>query len=166
MFRPRLIDANKVGAPVSMVLNFRRGKLVDIEINNNAACGYDVRAELLGETGSVLLRAPVYSEIHTALTRQAAYPADWRPRFADAYRLQNRAWLKAIETGAPSSVAANAWDGHCATLVAEAGPASPAAGPKWRSKCPPGLRSIAEGRYIGGYNGWLAIARRPHADLL
>jgi myo-inositol 2-dehydrogenase/D-chiro-inositol 1-dehydrogenase len=130
VFRPRLIDANKVGAPVFMVMETRGGQLVNVEINNNAAYGYDVRAELVGETGSVFLRAPVHSEIHTALTRQEAYPADWRPRFAEAYRLQNRAWLKAIETGVPSSVAANAWDGYYATLVAEAGLASLAAGHK------------------------------------
>ncbi len=128
VFRPKLVDQTKVGAPVMMVLETVTGQLVNVEINNNAAYGYDVRGELVGESGSVFLRAPVNSEIHTALTRQESYPADWRPRFAEAYRLQNRAWLKAIQTGIPSPIAANAWDGYCATLVAEAGVASLAAG--------------------------------------
>jgi myo-inositol 2-dehydrogenase / D-chiro-inositol 1-dehydrogenase len=130
VFRPQMADPARTGAPVFMVLETTGGQLVNVEINNNAAYGYDVRGELVGESGSVVLRAPVHSEIHTALTRQEAYPADWRPRFAEAYRLQNRAWLRAIQTGVPSAVAATAWDGYCATLVAESGVASLAAGHK------------------------------------
>ena len=47
------------------------------------------------------------------------YAADWRPRFAEAYRLQNAAWLKSFETGVLAG--ASAWDGYAATLLAEAG---------------------------------------------
>jgi myo-inositol 2-dehydrogenase / D-chiro-inositol 1-dehydrogenase len=128
VFRPRMVDPAKTGAPVFMVLETNGGQLVNVEINNNAAYGYDVRGELVGESGSVFLRGPVHSEIHTGLTRQESYPADWRPRFAEAYRLQNRAWLRSIQTGIPSPIAADAWDGYCATLVAEAGVASLTAG--------------------------------------
>jgi myo-inositol 2-dehydrogenase/D-chiro-inositol 1-dehydrogenase len=35
-----------------VVLETDGGQLVNIEINNNAAYGYDVRGELVGETGS------------------------------------------------------------------------------------------------------------------
>jgi myo-inositol 2-dehydrogenase/D-chiro-inositol 1-dehydrogenase len=49
------------------------------------------------------------------------FDADWRPRFADAYRLQNKAWINAIASGATDPRLANAWDGLCSTLVAEAG---------------------------------------------
>ena len=126
VFRPRLADPNKVGAPVFMVLTTAAGQLVNIEINNNAAYGYDVRGELVGEKGSVFLRSPVNSEIHVNLASVTAYPEDWRPRFAEAYRRQNSAWLKSIETGRPAG--ANAWDGYAATLVAEAGVTSLAKG--------------------------------------
>jgi myo-inositol 2-dehydrogenase / D-chiro-inositol 1-dehydrogenase len=119
VFRPKLSDAKKVGAPVFMVLKTLGGQLVNIEINNNAAYGYDVRGELVGEKGSVSLRAPVASELHVDLLSTTTYPPDWRPRFAEAYRLQNSAWLKAIETGKP--VGASAWDGYASTLIAEAG---------------------------------------------
>jgi myo-inositol 2-dehydrogenase / D-chiro-inositol 1-dehydrogenase len=119
VFRPDFRDSGKTGAPVFMVLKTSEGQLVNIEINNNAAYGYDVRGELVGEKGSVFLRSPVNSEVHVALQQTTSYPADWRPRFAEAYRLQNMAWLKSIETGMPAG--ASAWDGYCATLVAEAG---------------------------------------------
>jgi myo-inositol 2-dehydrogenase / D-chiro-inositol 1-dehydrogenase len=119
VFRPDLSGAGKTGAPVFMVLKTVDGQLVNIEINNNAAYGYDVRGELVGEKGSVFLRSPVNSEVHVALQQTASYPEDWRPRFAEAYRLQNMAWLKSIETGIPAG--ASAWDGYAATLIAEAG---------------------------------------------
>ena len=118
-FRPQLGDPNRAGAPIFMVLKMHAGQIVNIEINNNAAYGYDVRGELVGERGSVFLRSPVASEIHVGLRATSAYPADWRLRFAEAYRLQNAAWLKFVATGTP--VGASAWDGYAATLVAEAG---------------------------------------------
>ena len=119
VFRPEFRASHKTGAPVFMVLKTTAGQLVNVEINNNAAYGYDVRGELVGERGSVFLRSPVNSELHAELKAVTAYPADWRPRFAAAYRRQNSAWLKSIETGHP--VGASAWDGYAATLVAEAG---------------------------------------------
>jgi myo-inositol 2-dehydrogenase / D-chiro-inositol 1-dehydrogenase len=119
VFRPDFRDSAKTGAPVFMVLKTVTGQLVNIEINNNAAYGYDVRGELVGEKGSVFLRSPVASELHVNLQSITKYAEDWRPRFAEAYRLQNMAWLKSIETGIPAG--ASAWDGYCATLIAEAG---------------------------------------------
>lgn len=119
VFRPEFRDANKTGAPVFMVLKTVTGQLVNVEINNNAAYGYDVRGELVGEKGSVFLRSPINSEINVNLQSVTAYAEDWRPRFAESYRLQNCAWLKSIETGKPAG--ASAWDGYAATLIAEAG---------------------------------------------
>lgn len=119
VFRPEFRGSGQTGAPVFMVLKTIDGQLVNVEINNNAAYGYDVRGELVGEKGSVFLRSPIASQVHVNLQSITRYPADWRPRFAEAYRLQNLAWLKSIETGKPAG--ASAWDGYAATLIAEAG---------------------------------------------
>ena len=119
VFRPQVREAAQKGAPVFMVLKTTAGQLVNVEINNNAAYGYDVRGELVGEKGSVFLRSPIATELHVHLQTITAYAEDWRPRFAEAYRRQNAAWLKSIETGKPAG--ASAWDGYAATLVAEAG---------------------------------------------
>jgi myo-inositol 2-dehydrogenase / D-chiro-inositol 1-dehydrogenase len=121
VFQPKGIDTTQTGAPVFMVLETQAGQLVNVEINNNAGYGYDVRGELVGERGSIFLSSPVHSHVSKALRSAQAYPADWRPRFAEAYRLQNKAWIHAIESGTPSSTAANAWDGYCATLIADGG---------------------------------------------
>ncbi|MGB0663445.1 MAG: Gfo/Idh/MocA family oxidoreductase [Pontibacterium sp.] len=121
VFQPKSVDTSKTGAPVFMVLETSSGRLVNVEINNNAAYGYDVRAELVGAKGSVFLRSPVNSELHTALSASTAYAPDWRPRFAEAYRLQNKAWINSILTGVPSDIGSNAWDSYCASCIAEAG---------------------------------------------
>jgi myo-inositol 2-dehydrogenase / D-chiro-inositol 1-dehydrogenase len=126
VFRPDFKDSNKTGAPVFMVLKTIAGQLVNVEINNNAAYVYDVRGELVGERGSAFLRAPVHSETLANLQTIMTFPEDWRPRFAETYRLQNGAWLKSIETGKP--VGASASDGYAAALVAEAGVESLAKG--------------------------------------
>jgi myo-inositol 2-dehydrogenase/D-chiro-inositol 1-dehydrogenase len=111
-------------APVVMVLETDEGQLVTIEVNNNAAYGYDVRGELVGEAGSVDLGTAVHSTTNLSLRSRQSYAADWRPRFADAYRMQDKAWIRAIETGTPDTTAADAWDGYCASAVAEAGVAA------------------------------------------
>ena len=122
VFQPQTASAANTGSPVFMVARTAAGQLVNIEINNNAAYGYDVRGELVGERGSVSLRAPVNCEVSVNLSSGLAYPEDWRPRFAAAYRLQNLAWIQSIEAG--KAAGASAWDGYCATLIAEAGVAA------------------------------------------
>ena len=108
-------------APVVMVLETRDGQLVTVEINNNAAYGYDVRAELVGEAGSMALNPVSFTTRDSALHHATTYAGDWRARYAEAYRRQNRAFLRFVSTGACSPIAADAWDGYAAALVAEAG---------------------------------------------
>lgn len=107
-------------APVMMVLETAGGHLVNIEVNNSAAYGYDVRGELVGERGSFGFGAPVQSRYDLESASTTPYPLDWRPRFADAYRHQNKAWIAAINSGEPCRTAASAWDGYCAAVVADA----------------------------------------------
>lgn len=118
-------------APVFMVLETTDGQLVNIEINNNAAYGYDVRAELVGEVGSIAMNPVAFTRIDRDLASGTAYDADWRGRYADAYRRQNRAFVRFVETGIFPDIAASAWDGYAAAIVAEAG-----------------VRALAEGRKV------------------
>ena len=134
VFQPAGVDGSATGAPVFMVLETAGGQLVNIEINNNAAYGYDVRSELVGKTGSMFLNAPVYTRLNAALQSVERYAPDWRLRFAEAYRRQNKAFLKFVQTGVPSPIASNAWDGYCAAIVAEAGVRALAEGARCRSR--------------------------------
>ena len=125
------------GSPVFLVLAAASGVLVTIEVFNNARYGYDVRGELVCETGTVSLRQPATIEANAALARTTAYPADWRPRFADAYRLQLQAWVHGLQAGTADG--ASAWDGYAASAIAQAG-----------------VRSLAEDRRIA-----IELAERP-----
>ncbi len=107
-------------APVFMVLETVAGQLVNIGVNISATYGYDVRGELVGEKGTASLRVPVHADVNLNLQQFSTYPADWRPRFVEAYRQQNRAWVKSIHSGKLNH-AASAWDGYVSTAVAEAG---------------------------------------------
>jgi myo-inositol 2-dehydrogenase / D-chiro-inositol 1-dehydrogenase len=107
-------------APVFMVLETNEGQLVNIEVNISATYGYDVRGELVGEKGTACLKAPVHADVNLNLQQFSTFPADWRPRFVEAYRQQNRAWVKSILTDKPNH-GASAWDGYVSTTVAEAG---------------------------------------------
>ncbi|MGV1760043.1 Gfo/Idh/MocA family oxidoreductase [Rhizobium sp. A22-96] len=121
VFQPAGLDPSRTGAPVFMVVENDKGQLVNIEVNNNAAYGYDVWGELVGQKGSVSLNAPVHAIHNTNLTATERYAPDWRPRFAEAYRLQNKAFVEFARTGRFPAIAANSWDGYCAAIVAEAG---------------------------------------------
>jgi myo-inositol 2-dehydrogenase/D-chiro-inositol 1-dehydrogenase len=129
VFRPKPAKGSSPGAPVYLVMESAKGQLVTVEVFNDAAYGYDVRGELVCEKGTIALRAPLRTETNAELIQGTAYPADWRPRFADAYRLQAQGWIKAIERGAATG--ASAWDGYAAAAIAEAG-----------------LCSLAEGRRV------------------
>jgi myo-inositol 2-dehydrogenase/D-chiro-inositol 1-dehydrogenase len=118
-FQPKRSDA--LVAPVFMVLETADGQLVNIEINNNASYGYDVRAELVCETASIAMNQIAFTRIDRGLAQNVAYDSDWRGRYAEAYRRQNRAFLRFVETGVFPEIASTCWDGYCAAMVAEAG---------------------------------------------
>lgn len=128
-FQPKRSDARV--APVVMVLETADGQLVTIEINNNAAYGYDVRGELVGEAGAVQMAAPIFSRLDARLAQSTGYDADWRGRYAEAYRRQNRDFIRFAKTGLFPAIASDAWDGYAAALVAEAG-----------------VRALSEGRKV------------------
>lgn len=108
-------------APVFMVLETIAGQIVTIEVNVNAAYGYDVRGEVVGETGSISSVAPVYSRRDIGLHQFVDHVSDWRPRFSEAYRRQDGAFLSYVRSGEFPAVASNAWDGYCAAVAGEAG---------------------------------------------
>lgn len=119
-YQPQL-DESGGKAPVLMVLETSGGHLVTIDVNTDAAYGYDVRCELVGRKGSMSSNATVHSRQYLDLGSREHFPVDWRPRFSEAYRLQNKDWINSINAGQPSAIAADAWDGYCATFVGAAG---------------------------------------------
>ncbi len=118
-FKPSRSDA--VVAPVVMVLETADGQVVTVEVNNNASYGYEVRTELVGESGSMISNSVASTRMDKGLVGTVRYDADWRGRYAEAYRQQNRDFLRFVESGEFPATAADCWDGYCASVIAEAG---------------------------------------------
>jgi myo-inositol 2-dehydrogenase/D-chiro-inositol 1-dehydrogenase len=95
------------------------GVLTIVDVFLNARYGYDVRCEVVGETGSLELARSQQTMVNQGLGRSRSYAEDWRPVFADAYRLQSQAWVDSLASGTPSPLA-SATDALNATRVAEA----------------------------------------------
>lgn len=108
-------------APVVMMLETDDAQIVTIEVNNNADYGYDVRAELVGERGSISMNPVAYTRTDLKHASSTGYDADWRGRYHDAYLRQNRDFLRFVDSGVFPAIAASCWDGYCAAIVAEAG---------------------------------------------
>jgi myo-inositol 2-dehydrogenase/D-chiro-inositol 1-dehydrogenase len=105
--------------PQLILLRTADGALTTVETFLNARYGYDIRCEVIGEHGTVALAGPARLVADAAGARSTKYPADWRPRFAEAYRLELQTWLDALSAGLPAPLATSR-DGMTATAVAEA----------------------------------------------
>ena len=104
--------------PQMVVLETAEGVVVDVESFVTCQFGYDIRYELVGETGTLSL-----SEQAGVLVRQdgqyhGPIPADYRERFAGAYQHELQEWVDGVLAG--QVIGPSAWDGYATTAVAEA----------------------------------------------
>ena len=93
--------------------------LVTVELFLNARYGYDTRCEVVMESGTSALTLPTHIVTDAERRRAVEYPADWIPRYSDAYRIELQEWIDSITQGRPSTLA-GADDGLRASLVADA----------------------------------------------
>jgi myo-inositol 2-dehydrogenase / D-chiro-inositol 1-dehydrogenase len=93
--------------PLLVIFQTDAGALVDVEAFVNAQYGYDIRCELVGESGTLALPS-----------HGAEVPTGFQERFASAYVNELRSWVASIATGEVAG--AGAWDGYAATVVCEA----------------------------------------------
>ena len=116
---PARSAATQLQDPQLIVLRTADGVLSTVETFLNAGYGYDIRCEIVADRGMLALRDPARTVATADRRRVSTYPADWRPRFADAYRLELQAWVDAIRAGRPTPLA-TAHDGLVAAVIAEA----------------------------------------------
>jgi myo-inositol 2-dehydrogenase / D-chiro-inositol 1-dehydrogenase len=105
--------------PQLLLLRTADGVLTTVEVFLNAVYGYDIRCEVVGDRGTVALTNPARVVADADRRRATGYPADWRPRFADAYRIELQAWVDAVAGGRPPPLA-SARDGLVASVAADA----------------------------------------------
>jgi myo-inositol 2-dehydrogenase/D-chiro-inositol 1-dehydrogenase len=119
---PRASRKARNRQPHLVVLESASGVVVDVEAFVDAQYGYDVRAELVCESGTIALRPNPPVSINQAGLDGFALNPDWRGRFGDAYRVELREWIASIQAG--KACGASAWDGYAASATADAAIAS------------------------------------------
>lgn len=119
VFKPRSSSKSPDGLqdPQLVVLETADGALVDVESFVNCQFGYDIRYELVGETGTASLDEVAAVHVSQEGRHYGSIPADFRERFGAAYQAELQAWVSGVledQVSGPS-----AWDGYATTAVAE-----------------------------------------------
>jgi myo-inositol 2-dehydrogenase / D-chiro-inositol 1-dehydrogenase len=104
--------------PQLVLLETAEGALVDVESFVNCQYGYDIRYELVGETGTVSLGELAGVQVRQQGRYEGRIPADWRERFGVAYQRELQEWVTGVLRGQVTGP--SAWDGYATTAVAEA----------------------------------------------
>ncbi len=86
-----------------VTVRFDRGAIATTHVSRTCAFGHDIRCELVGSEGSVLVGNAASRDGVTIVRRRdgARFPQDYRERFADAYRAELEAFAEASRGGPP-----------------------------------------------------------------
>jgi myo-inositol 2-dehydrogenase/D-chiro-inositol 1-dehydrogenase len=117
--RPSSLAPEGLEDPQMVLLETAEGVLVDVESFVTCQYGYDIRYELVGESGTVLLGEQPGVQVRAEGRHEGPIPADFRERFAAAYQSELQEWVSGVLAG--EVVGPSAWDGYATQAVAEAG---------------------------------------------
>jgi myo-inositol 2-dehydrogenase / D-chiro-inositol 1-dehydrogenase len=124
--RPSSLAPAGLQDPQMVVLETDQGVLVDVESFVNCQFGYDIRYELVGETGTISLGEEPGPRIRQQGRHHGPIPADWRERFGLSYQRELQEWVTGALEGRITGP--SCWDGYATTAVAEAAVESLASG--------------------------------------
>jgi myo-inositol 2-dehydrogenase/D-chiro-inositol 1-dehydrogenase len=116
--RPSSRAPQGVQDPQVIVFETDAGALVTVEAFVNAQYAYDIRCEIVGETGTLSLAPPATVEVRSAGHDGTDVPMGFQDRFGSAYVHELQSWVASIADGVPAG--ASAWDGYAASAVCEA----------------------------------------------
>jgi myo-inositol 2-dehydrogenase/D-chiro-inositol 1-dehydrogenase len=120
VFKPRRSSraASHLQDPLVVMLESASGVLVDIEVAVNIGYGYDIRCEVVGETGTVALGESNRITLRRSSALRTSVPSDWRERFVRAYDIEIQEWINDLAAGR-GPTGPNAWDGYAAAVVSD-----------------------------------------------
>ena len=116
--RPSSLAPEGLQDPQMVMLETSDGILVDVESFVTCQFGYDIRYELVGETGTLALGEHAGVQVRAEGGHHGPIPADYRERFGDAYQNELQEWVSGVLRGEVTGP--SAWDGYATTAVAEA----------------------------------------------
>jgi len=111
--------AGGVADPLLALIDMHSGALVTIETSLHIAYGYDIRGEVIGESGTVSLAEQSDVVIKTNGAFSGRVFPDWPERFCPAFDAEFRAWIAAAGKG--GAAGPSSWDGYVATVAGLAG---------------------------------------------
>jgi myo-inositol 2-dehydrogenase/D-chiro-inositol 1-dehydrogenase len=124
--RPSSLAPEGLQDPQMVMLETADGVLVDVESFVTCRFGYDIRYELVGESGTLALDEHAGVQVRAEGGHHGPIPADYRERFGDAYQNELEEWVAGVLRG--EITGPSAWDGYATTAVAEAAVESQAKG--------------------------------------
>jgi predicted dehydrogenase len=100
-----LADVQPIDTGVA-TLHFCNGALGVVQIYRNAVYGYDIRTEVLGTDGAVMVGSLRQDPVQVLRAEGITHtmPSHWLQRFAEAYRLEITDWVARMSTGQPPAV--------------------------------------------------------------
>ena len=120
VFTPRPTSKAPAGVrdPLIVLFETDHASHVHVEAFVNARYGYDIRCEIVGETGTLALAPPATVLLQRDGRAGVDVPMRFQDRFGSAYVRELQGWVSSIADGTP--VGASAWDGYAASVVCEA----------------------------------------------
>jgi myo-inositol 2-dehydrogenase / D-chiro-inositol 1-dehydrogenase len=110
------------GDSLFMIMEMANGVLVDVELSVRIRYGYDIRGEVVGDSGTVALGGPGPITVRREGRVATPVAADWRDRFLEAYDVELQEWVRSVDGGVLSGP--SAWDGYAAAVASDAGVAA------------------------------------------
>ncbi len=105
--------------PLVFIMESESGVRVDDEIFVNCQYGYDIRCEVVGETGILSLSDQNLISRRDAHGRNNRITTDHNDRFYGAFVAEVQAWINAAAEG--GATGSSAWDGYADACVCDAG---------------------------------------------
>lgn len=109
---------SKLRDPQVVVLETKKGVLIDVEIFVNCHYGYDIQCEVVGEDGTARLPEPMAIDMRLAAKRQNRILTDWKDRFVASYDVELQDFIKAATQG--TATGPSSWDGYAAAVTSDA----------------------------------------------
>ena len=108
----------KLRDPQVVVLETKKGVLIDVEIFVNCQYGYDIQCEVVGEAGTARLPEPMAVALRLDAKRQSSILTDWKDRFVASYDVELQDFIAAASKG--GATGPSAWDGYAAAVTSDA----------------------------------------------
>lgn len=100
-------------------LTLTNGRLATVEVTVAVEYGYEVCAEVVGETGTVVTAQPAEAVLRSGGRTSTDVDQVWLDRFRQAYLDELVGWVGSIRAGTPFP-GASAWDGYLSQVVTDA----------------------------------------------